>query len=313
MGQPLRRRHDRADRLLLRLLRDGSLRRAADAGHGFPLSAVLPDERPRIAQVDIRAAERSAGARRSTWACRRRSADARARCMPRLKAKSDRRASGRGDRRTTQRAQGPRRARRPAGRARPHASAARRARRSASRRRTTRSSPADVGMPIVWAARYLAMNGKRRLIGSFWHGSMANAMPQAIGAQAALPGRQVISLSGDGGFAMLMGDLLEPRPARAAGEGRSCSTTARSDSSSWSRNRPASCRSGTDLVNPNFARWRRRSVSRVSASSTQRMSRRASPKRSPIPGPCVDAVWRQRARHAARCHRSRWRRALRSI
>ncbi len=66
----------------------------------------------------------------------------------------------------------------------------------------------DVGLPTVWAARYLAMNGKRRLIGSFWHGSMANAMPQGIGAQAAFPGRQVISLSGDGGFTMLMGDLL---------------------------------------------------------------------------------------------------------
>jgi pyruvate dehydrogenase (quinone) len=66
----------------------------------------------------------------------------------------------------------------------------------------------DVGLPVVWGARYLAMNGKRRLIGSFFHGSMANAMPQAIGAQAAFPGRQVISLSGDGGFTMLMGDFL---------------------------------------------------------------------------------------------------------
>jgi pyruvate dehydrogenase (quinone) len=66
----------------------------------------------------------------------------------------------------------------------------------------------DVGLPTVWAARYLAMNGKRRLVGSFWHGSMANAMAQGIGAQAAFPGRQVISLSGDGGFAMLMGDFL---------------------------------------------------------------------------------------------------------
>ncbi len=66
----------------------------------------------------------------------------------------------------------------------------------------------DVGLPTVWAARYLAMNGKRRLLGSFWHGSMANAMAQTIGAQAAFPGRQVISLSGDGGFAMLMGDFL---------------------------------------------------------------------------------------------------------
>jgi pyruvate dehydrogenase (quinone) len=66
----------------------------------------------------------------------------------------------------------------------------------------------DVGLPTVWAARYLAMNGKRRLVGSFWHGSMANALAQGIGAQAAFPGRQVISLSGDGGFAMLMGDFL---------------------------------------------------------------------------------------------------------
>src|SRR5256886_7452288 len=66
----------------------------------------------------------------------------------------------------------------------------------------------DVGLPTVWAARYLVMNGKRRLIGSFWHGSMANAMAQAIGAQASFPGRQVISLSGDGGFSMLMGDFL---------------------------------------------------------------------------------------------------------
>jgi pyruvate dehydrogenase (quinone) len=66
----------------------------------------------------------------------------------------------------------------------------------------------DVGLPTVWAARYLTMNGKRRLLGSFWHGSMANAMAQAIGAQATSPGRQVISLSGDGGFAMLMGDFI---------------------------------------------------------------------------------------------------------
>jgi pyruvate dehydrogenase (quinone) len=66
----------------------------------------------------------------------------------------------------------------------------------------------DVGLPTVWAARYLAMNGKRRLLGSFWHGSMANAMAQAIGVQAAFPKRQVISFSGDGGFTMLMGDFL---------------------------------------------------------------------------------------------------------
>jgi len=69
----------------------------------------------------------------------------------------------------------------------------------------------DVGTPTVWAARYLTMNGKRRILGSFNHGSMANALPQAIGAQVTYPGRQVISMSGDGGFAMLMGDLLTLR------------------------------------------------------------------------------------------------------
>jgi thiamine pyrophosphate-dependent acetolactate synthase large subunit-like protein len=70
---------------------------------------------------------------------------------------------------------------------------------------------ADVGTPTVWAARYLKMNGRRRLIGSWVHGSMANALPQAIGAQCAFPQRQVISFSGDGGFTMLMGDLLTLR------------------------------------------------------------------------------------------------------
>jgi pyruvate dehydrogenase (quinone) len=69
----------------------------------------------------------------------------------------------------------------------------------------------DVGTPTIWAARYLTMNGQRRLLGSFNHGSMANALPQAIGAQVSHPGRQVVSLSGDGGLAMLMGDLLSLR------------------------------------------------------------------------------------------------------
>jgi pyruvate dehydrogenase (quinone) len=69
----------------------------------------------------------------------------------------------------------------------------------------------DVGTPVIWAARYLTMNGKRRLLGSFNHGSMANALPQAIGVQASHPKRQVITLSGDGGLSMLMGDLLTLR------------------------------------------------------------------------------------------------------
>jgi pyruvate dehydrogenase (quinone) len=70
---------------------------------------------------------------------------------------------------------------------------------------------ADVGSPVIWAARYLRMNGKRRLLGSFNHGSMANAMPQAIGVQASHPGRQVVTLSGDGGVAMMLGELLTLR------------------------------------------------------------------------------------------------------
>ena len=67
---------------------------------------------------------------------------------------------------------------------------------------------ADVGTPTIWAARYLKMTERRRLIGSWSHGSMANAMAHAIGLKAALPDRQVIALAGDGGFTMLMGDLL---------------------------------------------------------------------------------------------------------
>jgi pyruvate dehydrogenase (quinone) len=66
----------------------------------------------------------------------------------------------------------------------------------------------DTGMCNVWAARYLTPNGRRRVIGSFLHGTMANALPHAIGAQFAYPGRQVVSMSGDGGLGMLLGELL---------------------------------------------------------------------------------------------------------
>lgn len=66
----------------------------------------------------------------------------------------------------------------------------------------------DTGMCNVWAARYLTPNGRRRVIGSFLHGSMANAVPHAIGAQSANPGRQVIAMSGDGGLSMLLGELI---------------------------------------------------------------------------------------------------------
>jgi pyruvate dehydrogenase (quinone) len=70
---------------------------------------------------------------------------------------------------------------------------------------------ADVGNPTIWAARYLHMNGRRRLLGSFTHASMANALPQGIGAQASQPGRQVVTLSGDGGIAMMLGELITLR------------------------------------------------------------------------------------------------------
>jgi pyruvate dehydrogenase (quinone) len=110
----------------------------------------------------------------------------------------------------------------------------------------------DVGLPTVWAARYLAMNGKRRLIGSFWHGSMANAMPHAIGAQTVFPHRQVISLSGDGGFTMLMGDFLSlvqlglPVKVVVFNNGALGFIDLEQKSSGF-------VNIGTDLKNPNFA------------------------------------------------------------
>jgi len=110
----------------------------------------------------------------------------------------------------------------------------------------------DVGTPTVWAARYLHMNGKRRLLGSFNHGSMANALPQAIGAQASHPGRQVITLSGDGGLAMMLGDLLTLRqlklPVKVVVFNNS--TLGFVELEMMAAGLPAY---GTDLVDPNFA------------------------------------------------------------
>jgi pyruvate dehydrogenase (quinone) len=110
----------------------------------------------------------------------------------------------------------------------------------------------DVGLPTVWAARYLHMNGKRRLLGSFSHGSMANALAQSIGAQSAFPGRQVVSLSGDGGFTMLMGDFLTltqqslPIKLVVFNNGALGFVELEQKSTGFIVN-------GTDLVNPNFA------------------------------------------------------------
>lgn len=69
----------------------------------------------------------------------------------------------------------------------------------------------DTGMNNVWAARYLTPNGRRRVIGSFLHGSMANALPHAIGAAFADRDRQVVALAGDGGLSMLLGELITLR------------------------------------------------------------------------------------------------------
>ena len=111
----------------------------------------------------------------------------------------------------------------------------------------------DVGTPTIWAARYLKMNGLRRLIGSFSHGSMANALPQAIGAQATFPGRQVIALCGDGGFTMLMGDMLTliqqklPVKIIVFNNGTLGFVEMEMEASGF-------LNTGVELVNPNFAR-----------------------------------------------------------
>jgi pyruvate dehydrogenase (quinone) len=111
----------------------------------------------------------------------------------------------------------------------------------------------DVGTPTVWAARYLRMNGKRRLLGSFNHGSMANALPQAIGAQKVFPGRQVITLSGDGGVAMLLGDLLSLRqlklPVKVVVFNNSALAFVELEMKA-----AGVLEYGTDLVNPDFAK-----------------------------------------------------------
>ena len=111
----------------------------------------------------------------------------------------------------------------------------------------------DVGTPTIWAARYLTMNGERRLLGSFNHGSMANALPQAIGAQVSHPGRQVVSLSGDGGLAMLMGDVLSLRQLKAPVK----IIVFKNDSLAFvelEMKAAGILDFGTDLQNPNFAK-----------------------------------------------------------
>lgn len=112
---------------------------------------------------------------------------------------------------------------------------------------------ADVGSPVVWAARYLTMNGKRRLIGSFNHGSMANALVHGIGAQAAQPGRQVIAFAGDGGLAMVLGELITVTQNKLP-----VKTVVFNNSSlnfvELEMKAAGFVNYGTDLENPNFAK-----------------------------------------------------------
>lgn len=111
---------------------------------------------------------------------------------------------------------------------------------------------ADTGMCIVWASRFLQIKAKQRFVASFNHGSMANAMPQAIGAQALYPDRQVIALSGDGGFSMLMGDFITAVsykfPIKVVIFNNSCFGMVKLEQEVAGL-RPA----GVELKNPNFA------------------------------------------------------------
>lgn len=111
---------------------------------------------------------------------------------------------------------------------------------------------ADVGSPTVWAARYLTMTEGRRLIGSFTHGSMAGALLHGIGAQAAHPGRQVVALAGDGGLAMMLGELLT-----LIQNGLAVKTIVVNNSSlnfvELEMKAAGFVTYGTDLVNPDFA------------------------------------------------------------
>jgi pyruvate dehydrogenase (quinone) len=110
----------------------------------------------------------------------------------------------------------------------------------------------DVGSPVVWAARYVTMNGRRRLVGSFNHGTMACALPHAIGAQTTFPGRQVVALAGDGGLTMLFGELVtliqNRLPVKVIVFNNSSLNFVELEMKA-----AGIVNFGTDLVNPNFA------------------------------------------------------------
>jgi pyruvate dehydrogenase (quinone) len=110
----------------------------------------------------------------------------------------------------------------------------------------------DVGSPVVWAARYLKMNGRRRLVGSFNHGTMACALPHAIGAQTAYRDRQVVALAGDGGLTMMFGELVtliqNRLPVKVIVFNNSSLNFVELEMKA-----AGIVNFGTDLVNPNFA------------------------------------------------------------
>jgi pyruvate dehydrogenase (quinone) len=110
----------------------------------------------------------------------------------------------------------------------------------------------DVGSPVVWAARYLKMNGRRRLVGSFNHGTMACALPHAIGAQTAFRNRQVVALAGDGGLTMMFGELVtlmqNRLPVKVIVFNNSSLNFVELEMKA-----AGIVNFGTDLVNPNFA------------------------------------------------------------
>jgi pyruvate dehydrogenase (quinone) len=110
----------------------------------------------------------------------------------------------------------------------------------------------DVGSPVVWAARYVKMNGRRRLVGSFNHGTMACALPHAIGAQTAFRDRQVVALAGDGGLTMMFGELItliqNRLPVKVIVFNNSSLNFVELEMKA-----AGIVNFGTDLVNPNFA------------------------------------------------------------
>jgi len=110
----------------------------------------------------------------------------------------------------------------------------------------------DVGSPVVWAARYVKMNGRRRLVGSFNHGTMACALPHAIGAQTAYRDRQVVALAGDGGLTMMFGELVtliqNRLPVKVIVFNNSSLNFVELEMKA-----AGIVNFGTDLINPNFA------------------------------------------------------------